>query len=183
MTTAQAYYPNTEGLTNESGKPYRYAYKGEGFANKRMLHLHMVSTFLEASGIATLVKLMESSLEKLSGVYPDDSKEELNRKLNVGFFNRTQARVHHDLERLTEEINKGDLIEVIAFSMPFGQVTRLGGFPINKGDLNQRGQAIVGDTISYEKTNVAEDVNNLPTEAEEQQSQSYSGQISTDPLA
>lgn len=197
MTELQEYYPNTEGLINEAnGKPFRYLYKGAGFTNKRTLHAHMVKLFLEERGINALDKVVENGLSKLGEVYPDDSDDDLAKKLNIGFFNRMTSQVNYDLEEVEKEMSIGHVIEVMSFSMPFGQPSRLDGFILTGAELNEEGQKILGGKVTSKE--FIENVIQNPLFAKlgspqlttdplvndkQEEPQILSGQISTDPLA
>lgn len=191
MTETQEYYPNKEGLINEAnGKPFRYVYKGEGFTNKRTLHAYMVKLFLEERGIHELDKVVENGLSKLGEVYPDDSDDELAKKLNIGFFNRMTAQINYDLEEveksLTAEGYGGGVIEVISFSMPHGQPSRLDGFILNGTHLTQAGKELIGKHIFSEDHSPQVSTDPLAVEdayLKDEKSKILSGQISTDPLA
>lgn len=198
MTEIQEYYPNKEGLINEAnGKPFRYVYKGEGFTNKRTLHAYMVKLFLEERGIHELDKVVENGLSKLSEVYPDDSDDDLVKKLNIGFFNRTTSQINYDLEEVEKEMSNGDVIELMSFSMPHGQPSRLDGFVLTNQHLTDEGQKLIGSKVpsghvdngipgSIGRVDYTQKVSEDPLEdtySKDEKSQILSGQISTDPLA
>lgn len=196
MAETLEYYPNTSGLINEeNGKPFRYLYKGEGFTNKRTLHAYMVKLFLEERGINALDKVVENGLTKLGEVYPDDSDDDLVKKLNIGFFNRSTSQVNYDLEEVEKEMNNGDVIEVMSFNMPFGQPTRLDWFVLTHQHLTNEGKKVIGDKVptghtdygipgSLGRADYAQQVTENPlNDDKKEEPLDLSGQISTDPLA
>lgn len=178
-TQAKPYYPNTKGITNDNGKPYKYAYEGVGYSNKRSLHEGVVRSFLADEAKVKLTDCKEGALIKLTDLYPDDTEDQILAKANVGFFNRTTSKVHYDLEQLAQEISEGDHIQVIVFNMPFGNVSSLTYFTLSKKELNTKGNEIIGAKISTDPLESDSDV----VEPVEQPTQILKGQISTDPLA